>query len=306
MNGRAKIDWAAWWQLLRAANVFTAVSNVVAGFLLVQADYQPLAPLLLVALASVLLYEAGMVLNDVCDVKLDARERPERPLPSGRIARQTAYRVGLALLASGLVAAGVVSALTRQWQTAQVAVALAALVVGYNVGAKSTRFGPLIMGGCRMMNVLLGASVAGNLATGVTAIWLFAWGTFFHTYGLTRIARHEADSIDDVDLWIGSAAVVLCPLWIAGMPFVLDAPQLSSLTWVVICLSLLGWETLLAYRLVSLPDQTVVRDTVAALIQMFIVIDAAVAALAVGWLAGMLVLTLLIPTRLMAHKIAMT
>ena len=26
----------AWWQLLRAANVFTAASNVIAGFLIVQ------------------------------------------------------------------------------------------------------------------------------------------------------------------------------------------------------------------------------------------------------------------------------
>ena len=33
------------------------------------------------------LYAAGMVLNDAFDAELDARERPERPIPSGRISR---------------------------------------------------------------------------------------------------------------------------------------------------------------------------------------------------------------------------
>ena len=49
-----------------------------------QALVPPLAVLLLVA-ASVFLYLAGMVLNDVYDVEIDRRERPDRPLPSGRI-----------------------------------------------------------------------------------------------------------------------------------------------------------------------------------------------------------------------------
>ena len=78
-----RIDWLAWWQLMRAANVFTAASNVIAGFLLVQRDWQPVGPLLLLILASVCLYEAGMMLNDVFDAELDAVERPERPIPVG-------------------------------------------------------------------------------------------------------------------------------------------------------------------------------------------------------------------------------
>ena len=70
--------------------------------------------------------------------------------------------------------------------------------------------------------------------------------------------------------------------WIAGLPIVLDKPQISSLAWVVICLSLLGWEILLAFRLRA-RRITVVRSTVGTLIQTFIVIDAMVSAAAAGW-----------------------
>jgi 4-hydroxybenzoate polyprenyltransferase len=306
VNARPLTDWSAWWQILRAANIFTAISNVIAGFLLVQGNWQPLVPLFLLMLASVMLYEAGMVLNDVCDAKLDAKERPERPIPLERITQSSALRAGVGLLVGGIMAAHFVSFMTKQWQTAQVSFALAATIVGYNVGVKSTRFGPLAMGGCRMMNVLLGASVAGTLATGITSIWLFAWGTFFHTYGLTRIARHEADSIDNVDLWIGSAAVILCPLWIAGLPLTLADPQISLFFWVVICFSLLFGEAFLAYRLVNSPNQAILRSTVGTLIKLFIVIDAGVSALAAGWLAGLVVFSLLVPTWLMARRIPMT
>jgi 4-hydroxybenzoate polyprenyltransferase len=306
VNAPLQTDWSAWWQILRAANVFTAISNVIAGFLLVQGNWQPFGPLLLLMLTSALLYEAGMLLNDVCDADLDAKERPERPIPSGRIAKSSAKRVGSALLLGGVTIAIAVSVVTSQWQTNQIALALAATIVGYNVGVKSTRFGPLAMGGCRMMNVLLGASVAGTLTTGITSIWLFAWGVFFHTYGLTRIARQEANSIDNVDLWIGAAAVILCPLWIAGLPITLDQTRISTTAWIVICIALLISEAYLAYQLIYSSDQAIVRSTIGTFIKLFIVIDAAVSALAAGWLAGLAVLSLLLPTWLMARRIPMT
>lgn len=302
----AAIDGWAWWRLLRAANVFTAASNVIAGFLLVNHDWQPVMPLLFLILTSVLLYEAGMVLNDVCDAELDAVERPERPIPSQRISKKTALNVGIGLLIGGVLSACGVTWLTGQWRPVQVALALAATIVGYDVGAKSTRFGPLVMGSCRTMNVLLGSSMAATTALFPTAIWLFAWGTFFHTYGLTRIARHEADSIDHADLWAGCASILIAPIWIAGLPFAMQDTRLSLLAWGAICLLLFAWEIRLAQSLLSRPINEVVRQTVGRLIMQFIVIDAAVSALAAGWAAGIAVLALLVPTLIMSRKIAMT
>ena len=95
----------AYLELLRLPNVFTAMADVVMGFFFVVVVNVPVdaARLGLLVGASSLLYCAGMVLNDVFDFDLDARERPERPLPSGRISRPAAARLGWGLLATGVV-----------------------------------------------------------------------------------------------------------------------------------------------------------------------------------------------------------
>ena len=151
MSGGSK--FLAWWQLLRAGNVFTAISNVIAGYLITQQNWEPIGPLLLVILASALLYEGGMVLNDVFDAELDAKERPERPIPSGRITRRSATVVGWMLLVLGVLTGGAASLLTGNLRTSLIAVALAAYVVGYDAGLKGTFLGPWGMGACRMLNV---------------------------------------------------------------------------------------------------------------------------------------------------------
>ncbi|WP_235934646.1 UbiA family prenyltransferase, partial [Agromyces humi] len=51
----------------------------------------------LLPLASVFLYSGGMALNDYADRRLDAVERPERPIPSGRISPRRALGVAVAV-----------------------------------------------------------------------------------------------------------------------------------------------------------------------------------------------------------------
>ena len=70
----------------------------VRGALAGAADAWLLAVLLA---SSSFLYMAGVVLNDFFDLELDLRERPDRPLPSGRISPRAALRLGLALMFSG-------------------------------------------------------------------------------------------------------------------------------------------------------------------------------------------------------------
>ena len=56
-----------------------------------------------------LLYIAGMILNDAVDAKIDARERPDRPIPSGRVSRRAAFiaaGIGLALGVASLAPHG--------------------------------------------------------------------------------------------------------------------------------------------------------------------------------------------------------
>ncbi|MFG1659160.1 SCO3242 family prenyltransferase [Micromonospora chersina] len=105
--------------------------------------------------ASVLLYWAGMAANDWADRRLDAVERPERPIPSGRIRPATALGVAAGLTAAGLAVAGAAGGR----RATAVAVPLAATIWGYDLLAKNTAAGPAVMAACRGLDVLLGASV---------------------------------------------------------------------------------------------------------------------------------------------------
>ena len=155
--------WRAYLQLMRVPNVFTAVADVTMGFLFVSYRLERWPTYLMLVLASASLYLAGMVLNDVFDVEQDRRERPARPIPSGRVPIGPARRLGFALLASGVVsgwAAGLLGEVAEPWRVGGVATLLALLVVWYDATLKRTPFGPLAMGGCRLLNVLLGMTAA--------------------------------------------------------------------------------------------------------------------------------------------------
>ncbi len=72
-------------------NLTLLVANlVVFGLLIYPTQRWLLAPLVA---ASTLLYASGVVLNDVFDLRRDARERPERPLPSRRVSLPAARRL---------------------------------------------------------------------------------------------------------------------------------------------------------------------------------------------------------------------
>jgi len=176
-------------RLLRAPNLFTAMADSAMGFFFVNAawawkdgKFESLLPagyliLGLLVCSSTLLYAAGVVLNDVFDYKLDIDERPDRPLPAGDISLGVARVVGWNMLSLGfMLACGVAWLLSNYppakvdhvWagssaiinlRPALVALALAAMIVAYNAVLKRTLLGPLAMGSCRMLNVLLGMSV---------------------------------------------------------------------------------------------------------------------------------------------------
>jgi len=109
-------DWFVWAQLVRVPNVFTVVADVTMGFLFVRESLRPFTLYLLALFASIALYWAGMVLNDVCDYEQDLRERSERPLPSGRVDLRTAKTVGWGLLLLGIVLAIGKSSHWAQWE----------------------------------------------------------------------------------------------------------------------------------------------------------------------------------------------
>ncbi|MFC6093512.1 UbiA family prenyltransferase, partial [Saccharothrix lopnurensis] len=137
---------------------------------------------LLLPLASAALYWSGMALNDWADRELDAVERPERPVPSGRVSADRALAVAGGLGALGLALAAVAGG-RRSLGTAG---ALAGAVWAYDTVLKDTPAGPLAMAACRGLDVLLGAPPGGVRDALPAASVLAA-----HTLGVTVLSRGE-------------------------------------------------------------------------------------------------------------------
>jgi len=130
------------------------MADILAGMAIVQFTFSDYSPTLLI-LSTLGLYGGGVVMNDVFDAKLDSIERPERPIPSGKVPLRSATMMGISLLFFGILMATLFSAISGI-----IAIIVALLTVLYNKFAKHhVFFGPLTMGLCRGGNLILGMSV---------------------------------------------------------------------------------------------------------------------------------------------------
>ncbi|MER6128059.1 SCO3242 family prenyltransferase [Streptomyces sp. NPDC001795] len=171
-------------QLVRAPAALSVPGDVLVG---AAATGSPVGIRTLGAMgSSVCLYWAGMALNDYADAAVDAVERPQRPIPSGRVPRRTALGV-----ACGLTAAGLGLAFTAAGRRGLVrALPLAGVVWAYDLKLKSTPAGPVAMASARALDVLMGALPVGDRRlwrqAAVPAALIGA-----HTYTVTELSRRE-------------------------------------------------------------------------------------------------------------------
>lgn len=176
-------------RLCRLPTVFTALADIVAGFLLVHVALQPTGEFLLLLAASAGLYLSGMVFNDIFDRRQDARERPERPIPSGAVSLRGSIVFGLVLMGAGIGCAALASS-----NSLIIALILAGCILAYDGVMKRTPAGPLFMGACRCFNILLGASSAGirfGAVWQMPQLWVALCMGIYIT-GVTWFARQEA------------------------------------------------------------------------------------------------------------------
>ncbi len=148
-------------RLLRPANIVTSVADALAGIAIAgyfSKDYFALwgiAPVIFACTCSAALYAGGIVFNDVFDAPLDAVERPERPIPSGQVS------IGKAsLLAMGYLIVGIIAGFLVNGLTGYLAVMIAGFVLLYDRFTKhNLLLGPISMGLCRGLNLLVGISI---------------------------------------------------------------------------------------------------------------------------------------------------
>jgi 4-hydroxybenzoate polyprenyltransferase len=293
-------------QLLRIPNIFTAFADILLGTLATgMLLSRPIASLLLL-LASGCLYSAGMVWNDVFDREEDRRERPFRPIPSGRVSQTAARRLGIALLLAGgvLAAAAGWDGGQFHWLPATIAGLLVAAIILYEAWAKRTPLGPVAMALCRFLNVLLGLSLAD--------VSQFPWNVRFHLAlvigiyiaGLTWFARAETGRSNKYHLR-GAALVMLAGLLLALAVPVHVTPGTQTAVYPYLLLAFGFLVGLPVVRAIEKPDSTFVQRAVKRCILGLVILDGILAAAFVGPV-GLLVILLLLPAAVLGKWVYST
>jgi 4-hydroxybenzoate polyprenyltransferase len=243
-----------------------------------------------------------MVLNDVYDYEVDARDRPHRPLPSGRVLLNQARLFGFLLLLTGVALGTIASLISGDIRPGIVATLLAIAVVVYDRVVKQTPLAPLIMGSCRLLNVLLGMSV---VATPWQPIhWLVASGIALYIAGVTWFARTEARQSHRLQLAGGTLVMLAGIALLAWYPWWSDAlvaeasqPQFVVPTrWIVIWIMV---GLMIAWRCVAAvidPSPAKVQYAVKNCIFSLIMLDGIVTFGVRGMPWAVVVLLLLVPT----------
>lgn len=289
----------AYFQLVRLPNVLMAVTDVVMGYLFTHAVLEPgdSSLLGLLVVTSALLYMSGMVLNDVFDVEIDAQERPQRPIPSGRVSLATARGVGWQLLAVGVAAGWLVGLRLGDLRPGIIATVLAGCVLLYDGLLKRTPIGPLGMGACRMLNVLLGMSLADGPWQGEH--WLVAVAVGIYIAGVTWFSRGEAGRSHRGYLIAGMLVILLgvgllslLPGWTEHLNPILQQQPIRWILLMAVFAMVIGLRCLWAIaEPTSLRVQMVVRQSLLSLV----ILNAALSFAVAGPLGALAVLVLLIP-----------
>ncbi len=190
-------------RLARPANIVTAFADILAGVAIafygmhpagasataMFGNYEWVSPVLLLLAATMGLYGGGVVMNDVFDAALDAVERPERPIPSGRVSKKAATTWGMGLLVLGVLAAGLVHRPQFISLSFFLALAIAGAALLYDAwGKHQNLLGPVIMGVCRGLNLLLGMSL---VPEAVARYWYLAFVPIVFIAAITMISRGE-------------------------------------------------------------------------------------------------------------------
>ena len=177
-----------WLQLLRAPNLFTVPGDPLAGFLLASPALIHFPPLLLFPVgASLCFYAAGLLLNDLMDLKEDLAERPNRPLPSGA-ARP--FHVWLAT--AGLAAVGLALCAPGGLKSLATGLGIILAVAAYDCGFKKIPIlGVITMGLCRGLSVFLGATFTGGCGCPASGA---VFAIILYIAAVTQLARYETRS----------------------------------------------------------------------------------------------------------------
>lgn len=289
-------------QLMRPANLVTAMADVMAGFaisgcvgtlLFFPASINIQHPQLLfwLLLSTICLYAGGVVFNDVFDVALDKIERPERPLPSGRASLKITIVLGCLLFCAALLAAFHVS-ITAGF----IALSIAALAVFYDKFGKHTSLGPINMGACRGLNLILGMSCSMNL-------WYIGFISLIYISAITLISKGEVHGGSKRNYIIAFVLYTIVILSIAAIIYL----KSTYFSWSLPFLILFGYKIFSTLYIAAKTNEpkNIMKAVKTGVISL-IIMNASLAAGFAGLTWGLLVLSLLPFSIYLARKFSVT
>ena len=297
----------AYLQLTRPANVVTAVADIWAGFAIAGA-WDAMATnwiygeqdywwnLLWLSLSTIGLYGGGVAFNDIADAELDAIERPERPIPSGRVSKKGA--IGMASL---LLIAGIACAFQVNLWAGGLAIAVACCAFLYDYWGKHQQvFGPINMGLCRSGNLLLGISVVPAL---LNTTWYLGLLPLVYVAAITIISRGEVHGKNRNALFLGAGMYASIFLAIFFLAYEKSPGYLQILPF----LAFLGYRLFPPLlKAIRTQEPRYIGKSVKAAVLSLIVVNASIATAFSGWPIGLLILVLLPISLVLAKKFAVT
>jgi 4-hydroxybenzoate polyprenyltransferase len=289
--------------LIRIPNLFTIPSNVIGGFSqLVLLNNANWATLLILILTSLLLYTAGVVLNDYIDRKIDRKERPTRPLPSGRISARNALIFVVVAILSSVLAAAYVSPFTLI-----IVLTIIGTIIAYDCWFKSSTFGHMVMALSRVFNIVLGFSPLLLLAfsnnNDLIRITVILVSMFIYVFTISYLSKFETGApakkinYTFAMLSISSIAVVLVLFTITGY-FKLDLLFIIPI-FIGMLIITFGMKYV---RFAANEAGQIVRNLVLSII----ILDSLFVSGSVGLVYGLSLLLFLIPAVILSRKFYVT
>jgi 4-hydroxybenzoate polyprenyltransferase len=298
--------------LVRLPNVFSAASNILPGYFTivtaVSSSFLSINILYLAGLmtSSSLLYLAGIVFNDYFDFEIDKKERPTRPLPSGKITKRKALTIAI----SSIIAANVLTLLIN-WTSFIIAVILTTIIIAYDYRLKhNTITGPITMGLARFFNIILGATPAIPtllLSAASSKMLLFiATLLFLYVIAISILSKKEVSGKTTNAIIISSLSIVfvdIASIAIAGLIGIFRSAVFANLALFSIVM-IITFRPILRGLDSLAPIQ--IRNIIKNMIISIIILDSVFVSGIIGLPYGFATLLLIIPSVLLARKLYLT
>lgn len=304
VSGLVTVKVRATLELIRPANIVTAFADIVAGAaaatgILMVAD--PTTTLIQsqiywLLLATFGLYGGGIVFNDFFDASLDAKERPERAIPSGRVTKSYAGILGGLLLLLGITSAFFVN------QTAGIlSVFISVCALYYDAKAKhSALSGPLFMGSCRGGNLLLGAAL---FPASLETLWPLAFLPLAYIGSITLISQGEVRGGSKISGIVAALIVIMISVALLLLSIMPTYSLLDSMPFALF----FAFMVIPAFiKAAKQPVPDLIRKAVKRGVLSLIILNSAVAAGFAGIAVGLAVILLLPVSILFAKAFAVT